>query len=80
MTYRAADHAMGLELQIEELIEERTRAQVQGRVEDAATLDREVTQLQAELAATAEKVAQDGPEPVVEPQLHNATELSSTDQ
>lgn len=79
MTYRPADHAMGLELQIEELIEERTRAQVQEREADVTRLDREITQLQAELAATAEQIAQEGPEPVVGPQLHNAGELSSTE-
>jgi hypothetical protein len=70
---------MGLELQIEELIEERTRAQVQGRGADVATLDREIAQLQAELATTAEKIAEEGPEPPVAPQMHNAEELSASD-
>jgi len=51
---RAADHAMGLELQIEELEEQRARADVQGRREDAARLDQEMGVLQAELARTAE--------------------------
>ncbi len=70
---------MGLELQIEELTEERTRAQVQGRTADVAALDREIGQLQAELAATAEQIAVEGPEPNVEPELHNAEELSASD-
>lgn len=49
-----ADHAMGLELQIVELVEQQTRAEVQHRFEDAAAIEREVEQLRAELAATAE--------------------------
>ncbi|HEX3540821.1 MAG TPA: hypothetical protein VHT75_10310 [Acidimicrobiales bacterium] len=49
-----ADHAMGLELQIVELVEQRTRAEVQGRAGDAARIEREIDQLRAELAATAE--------------------------
>ena len=80
MTFRPADHAMGLELQIEELTEERERALVQDRADDAARLDGEIAPLQAELAETAEHIAVAGPEPVVEPQLHNADELSATDR
>lgn len=57
----AADHAMGLELQIEELNEQRTRAQVQGRDADVAALDVEIAALQLELARTAE-AAFDGPD------------------
>jgi hypothetical protein len=49
-----ADHAMGLELQIVELVEQRTRAEVQGRAGDAARIEREIDQLRAELVATAE--------------------------
>lgn len=51
---RAADHAMGLELQLEELTEQRTRAHVQGRHDDVAVLDDEIAALQLELARTAE--------------------------
>lgn len=54
---RAADHAMGLELQIEELEEQRARAEVQGRTEDAARLGDEIGELQLELARTAEAAA-----------------------
>lgn len=79
MTYRAADHAMGLELQIEELMEERTRAQVQGRSAEVTRLDGEIAQLQAELATTAEEIAKEGPGPVEGPELHNAAELRSTE-
>jgi hypothetical protein len=63
---RAADHAMGLELQLEELNEQRRRAVVQGRGEDASRLDGEITALQAELAVTAE-AATGGPEPPAPP-------------
>jgi protein-arginine kinase activator protein McsA len=49
-----ADHAMGLELQIVELVEQQARAVVQHRDEDAALLEPEIAALRAELAATAE--------------------------
>ncbi len=49
-----ADHAMGLELQIVELVEQQTRARVQHRDEDALRYDGEIAQLRAELVATAE--------------------------
>ncbi len=66
---------MGLELQLEELIEQRARAIVQERTEDAKRLEVEVSAVQAELAATAERVAQDDPRPEPGPKLHNAEEL-----
>ncbi|MGH9076308.1 MAG: hypothetical protein ACRDY0_02440 [Acidimicrobiales bacterium] len=46
---RDADHALGLELQIEELVEQRRRAQVQRRTEAAAAMDTEISALQSEL-------------------------------
>ncbi len=52
---RAADHAMGLELQLEELAEQRARAEVQGRSAEAARLSAEIAALQLELARTAEE-------------------------
>ena len=52
----AEDHAVGLELQIVELVEQQERATVQGHPEEAATLQSEVDQLQTELARTAEQV------------------------
>jgi hypothetical protein len=52
-----ADHAMGLELQIVELVEQQTRAVVQHRPEDAARLDDEISELRTELAATVEAAA-----------------------
>jgi hypothetical protein len=54
---RLADHEMGLELQLVELEEQRRRAEVQGRGEDAAGLAREIEAVQVELAATAERLA-----------------------
>lgn len=72
-----ADHAMGLELQLEELTEQRERAKVQGRSEDEQRLDAEIAALQAELAATAERIATSGPQEVQEPELHNAEELGA---
>lgn len=77
--FRPADHAMGLELQLEELHEQRQRARVQGRWEDSRRLEAEIEQLQAELAATAEILAVRGPDPDPEPHLHNAAQLSGTE-
>ena len=54
---RLADHEMGLELQIVELVEQRTRAEVQHRPADAARIQGEIDVLQGELARTAEHIA-----------------------
>jgi hypothetical protein len=67
---------MGLELQIEELIEQQKRAVMQERTEDARRLGQEVAGLQTELAATAERVADLGPVPERAPELHYAEELA----
>jgi hypothetical protein len=50
------DHAVGLELQIVELVEQQQRAVVQGHPEEAVPLQAEVDALQTELAKTAEHV------------------------
>ncbi len=50
------DHAVGLELQIVELVEQQARAVVQGHPEEAAALEGEVEALQVELATTADHV------------------------
>lgn len=76
--FRPADHAMGLELQLEELQEQRQRARVQGRWQDARRMEHEIEQLQAELAATAELLAVRGPDPDPAPRLHHADELDTT--
>ena len=51
------DRAVGVELQLTELVERRERALVQGRTEWAQELLVEIEGLQAELAATAEQIA-----------------------
>ena len=53
-TSQDADHALGLELQLEELVEQRERARVQGRHEDLPPIDEEIARLQSELAEAAE--------------------------
>jgi hypothetical protein len=53
-TMEKADHAMGLELQLVELVEQQARAEAQHRDEDAARFDPEITQLRSELAAFSE--------------------------
>jgi len=66
---------MGVELQIEELMEQRTRASVQGRAADAERLQSEIRVLQAELAATAEQAVLEGPPQDPPPQFHSAEQL-----
>lgn len=53
---RMEDHAVGVELQLTELVEEQERAEVQGRHEDAARLGAEIAELQSELARTAARL------------------------
>jgi hypothetical protein len=52
------DHVVGLELQLVELVECQQRAEVQGRTEDVTRLDREIAELQEELARTAEVISE----------------------
>jgi hypothetical protein len=51
---RAEDHALGVELQLIELVEQQTRARMQHREADVATVQREIDDLQAELAGLGE--------------------------
>ena len=51
------DHEVGLELQLIEAVEQHERAERQGRDADARALEVEIADLQAELAATAERLA-----------------------
>ncbi len=53
---RLEDHAVGIELQIVELVERMERARVQGETDEADRLRREIDGLQVELARTAEKI------------------------
>lgn len=71
---RIEDHLVGLELQLVELVENKQRADVQGRAGDAANLEAEIALLQLELAATADKLAE-GDEAVGDaaPKVHAAT-------
>jgi hypothetical protein len=77
--FRPADHAMGLELQLDELMEQRERARVQGRSADAARLEGEISALQAELALTAELAVTEGPPEDPGPELQYAEELNRED-
>ena len=70
--FRPDDHAMGLELQLEELSEQRERARVQARLEDVARLDTEISALQSELASTAELLVKEGLRADPGPELHDA--------
>ena len=54
---RLEDHAIGVELQITELVEKIERARVQGRIDRVAQLQPELTALQDELAAPADRIA-----------------------
>jgi hypothetical protein len=63
---RLEDHAIGVELQLTELTEELERARVQGRTERMGDLERELGRLRDDLAATAERIAD---EHFVEPHI-----------
>jgi len=54
---RLEDRAMGLELQIEELVERQKRANQQRFFAEAARLQTEISALQGDLVATAETIA-----------------------
>ena len=54
---RLEDHLVGVELQIVELVERRERARLQGRHDDAITIQAELDDLYAELATTADRLA-----------------------
>ncbi len=53
---RLEDHAVGLELQIVELVEQRERATVQERHDDANRIQHEIDTLQEEMVRTTEKI------------------------
>lgn len=50
------DHAVGLELQLIELVERRERALVQERQGDADRIQAEIDRIQEELARTADEI------------------------
>ena len=53
---RLEDHAVGVELQLTELNEELERARVQGRLDRMRELQREIDELQQDLADTADRI------------------------
>lgn len=54
---RLEDHLVGVELQIVELVERRERATLQGRTDDAAAIQAELDALYADMARSAEQLA-----------------------
>jgi phosphate uptake regulator len=52
------DHLVGVELQVVELVEQRERAEVQGRAEEARRLQREIDVLYTEMAETAARLVE----------------------
>lgn len=66
---RLEDHLVGLELQLVELVENKQRATVQGRSDDAQDLDRQIATLQLELAATAEQITEEESDPAPRAEL-----------
>ncbi len=71
---RLEDHVVGVELQIVELVEQRERATVQERHEDAARIQREIDALQEEMARAAEKITRPDAAP---PEFHGVQEAQS---
>lgn len=53
------DHLVGIELQVVELVEQRERAEVQGRADDVARIQGEIDGLYAEMAKTTEQITTD---------------------
>ena len=60
---RLEDHALGIELQLAELVDQAERAKVQGLEDEVKTIQAEIDRLQQELAETAEQVSESA-EPV----------------
>jgi len=56
------DHAFGVELQLNELVEEQARARVQDLPERVASLQAEIETLQDDLATTSDQIAEPGHE------------------
>jgi hypothetical protein len=52
------DHLVGVELQVVELVEQRERAEVQGRADEARRLQREIDSLYTEMADTAARLVE----------------------
>jgi len=74
---RLENHALGIELQIVELVEQQERAVVQERHEDAARIQREIDALQQEMSLTAEVIA--GEADTEPPGLPDPPDVDETD-
>jgi hypothetical protein len=68
---RIEDHLVGLELQLVELVENKQRAEIQGRVDDAKALETDIQAIQTEMATTAEKISAEDEEAAA-PRAHLA--------
>jgi hypothetical protein len=68
---RIEDHLVGLELQLVELVENKQRAEIQGRVDDAKALETDIQAIQTEMATTAEKISAED-EDAAAPRAHLA--------
>ena len=66
---RLEDHAVGLELQLVELVEQQHRAEVQHRPDDAAEFEPEIAEIRQELVATAEVLSIEETTPAPEPMV-----------
>ena len=66
------DHLVGVELQVVELVEQRERAEVQGRADEARRLQSEIDALYTEMAETAARLVE-----VQEPARISAAPLAS---
>jgi uncharacterized membrane protein len=73
---RLEDHAVGVELQMVELVEQQQRAIVQERHDDAARIQREIDALRDEMTRTAEKIAQSDAET---PEFHDVEQVEESD-
>ena len=54
---RLEDHALGIELQLAELVDQAERARVQGLDDEVKAIQAEMARLQEELAETADQVS-----------------------
>ncbi len=76
---RLEDHVVGLELQIVELVEQKQRAEVQGRTGDSGVLGHQIEALQAEMATSAEVASAEAAlESADEPQVHAPSAAEAT--
>lgn len=77
---RLEDHVVGLELQLVELVEQKQRAEVQGRVDEAAGLEKQIDALQLELAVTAERLSGADPRDLAAASSHPDVDAPSAQQ